>query len=375
MSDVNRHDDSAIDPSNSMELPTPVEVPIPMELPTPVELPIPVALSTPARQISIAFEQFGYTPREIAFLALATVHSGFFVKRQWAKFAGAQDRRASEFLTVLMDRGHIRSLPFGRDTVYHIGSHAIYHSIGRHPRGVEPFAITRKLMALDVVLEFPDRVWHGDEHEKIALFTGQFGLDKALLPVRRYHSRRASQGRILHYFGESFPIGVVTPAHSTSSVVTFVYVSHAERTTSAFQRFVLAYAPLMSRLPAAIVLYVSSGGNWGSAAQAVFARHYPSGTAGGQDAVPARLTAHFESRRRFEHGQIGDLSSDEIEQLRSDLVRFRGARYDRLYHLWQSDNDASSARTPPPTLETYHIPFTYPVGGALEHPALRKRAK
>src|SRR5438132_743183 len=144
MSDVNRHDASAIDPSNSMELPTPVELPIPIELPT------PVALSTPARQISIALEQFGYTPREIAFLALATVHSGFFVKRQWAKFAGvAQDRRASEFLTVLMDRGHIRSLPFGRDTVYHIGSHAIYHSIGRHPRGVEPFAITRKLMVLD----------------------------------------------------------------------------------------------------------------------------------------------------------------------------------------------------------------------------------
>jgi hypothetical protein len=128
----------------------------------------------------------------------------------------------------------------------------------------------------------------------------------------------------------------------------------------------------MGHLPAVVVLYVSSGGNWGSTAKTVFARHYRSASSDDQPFVPGRLEAHFRARHRLEQGQIAGLSEAEMKQLRSDLARFRGAKYDRLYHSWQSNEAGLNSRTPRPSLEIYHIPFTYPVGGALEHPALTK---
>src|SRR5713226_5572844 len=193
MNVINRHDNS------TLELATSVAVSTPVDRSTPVEL------SISARQISSALEPFGYTPREIAFIALVAAHSGYFLKRQWQRFAGkGNGRRTSEFLAVLLDRGHIRALPFACETVYHIGSHAIYRAIGRSLRSIEPFTITRKLMALDVVLEFQDRVWYGTEQEKVALFTRGFGLDEAILPVRRFRNGRNPQSAI-HRFGEYFP--------------------------------------------------------------------------------------------------------------------------------------------------------------------------
>jgi hypothetical protein len=37
-------------------------------------------------------------------------------------------------------------------------------------------------MALDFVLEYPDYRFLAAEHEKVALFTGDLGLSKAILP-------------------------------------------------------------------------------------------------------------------------------------------------------------------------------------------------
>jgi hypothetical protein len=343
-------------------------------------------VATSADQRARAVEQFGYTPRQAAFIALVAVHSGYFVSRQWLKFAGiAHGHRTVEFLRALVARGHAHTLRCSQQaSVYHISSRAIYAAINeehnRHRRQIQPSSITQKLMSLDVVLAFRDRVWLGTEREKVALFTEQFGLDQAILPAKKYYSRENPTDVTIRHFVEKWPIGLESPS-TADPTVTLTYLNSGERTTAGFEAFLAVYRPLICRLPSAVVLYVSGGGDRGTDAQRVFDRHYGRGISR-RAFDPAQLASHFKSRQRLETGYSNEIALAEINQLRADLSRFCGPTYDRLYHLWQLNGDAvlnepnpsnaGNSSTPAssiargPRLETYRMPFIYPVANFTE---------
>ena len=76
--------------------------------------------------------QLGYTPREAAFLYLAGASSGFFLARQYARFA---QRRPGALIQQLIEKGqafgHLIALDCGqRRHIYHLCSRTIYRLIG-----------------------------------------------------------------------------------------------------------------------------------------------------------------------------------------------------------------------------------------------------
>ena len=152
------------------------------------------------------------------------------------------------------------------------------------------------------------------------------------------------------YFVEKLPIGV-----GPSSFVTLTYIANAVRTTDGFESFLGSHATLLARLPAVKVVYVSCGSDWGQRAQAVFTRRY----AAPNEPLFANLSAHFKARQRLETGDITGLSAPEMSQLRSDLAKFRGPFYDRLYHEWQSNPAREPATSSVPSVAIHHLPYTY----------------
>lgn len=345
---------------------------------------------TPAERAA-AVQTFGYTPRQAAFIALVAEHSGYFVRRQWLTFAGLANGQCSvEFFGALVARGHARAVQYGRYAhVYHIASRPLYAAMreehNRHRRQVEPSTITQKLMTLDLVLAFRDRAWYGTEREKVALFTERYGLDAAILPAKTYQALRGIPRSSVRHFVEKYPVGVGSASASPSpaSPVTFTYISAGEGTAAGFETFLRAYAPLIARLPAVAVLYVSRGSDWGRAAQIAFGRRYPlvGSRRPAESIEPPRLAEHFRARQRLETGDLAHMSARDMEHLRSELARFRGPAYDRLYHAWQSTGDAVLATAQPmksapqspgstPIFEAHHLPYTYPLAPSEHRPAV-----
>ena len=70
----------------------------------------PIAAPT-ADQRAHALEQFGYTPRQAAFIALVAVHSGYFVRRHWLKFSRrVHGHCTTDFFAALVAHGHARTI-------------------------------------------------------------------------------------------------------------------------------------------------------------------------------------------------------------------------------------------------------------------------
>ncbi|MBM3789754.1 MAG: hypothetical protein FJW35_05320 [Acidobacteria bacterium] len=126
----------------------------------------------------------GYTERESAFLVLAALHSGHFLRRQYLTFTGGCKGRIDDLLVrKVIERRHGRGERTGSHTcLYHLCSRALYRLIcesdNRNRRAKSPYAIKVKLMALGFVLEHPHYRFVATEHDKVAFFTGDLGLRK-----------------------------------------------------------------------------------------------------------------------------------------------------------------------------------------------------
>jgi hypothetical protein len=120
-----------------------------------------------------ALQELGYSPREAAFLCLAALHNGFFLRRQYLGFVEADRGRADDqFVTRICNHGHVRIITGkARILVYHLCSRPFYRAIGkgenRHRRMRPMCAIRAKLMALDYVLAHPGVHFLATEEEKV----------------------------------------------------------------------------------------------------------------------------------------------------------------------------------------------------------------
>ena len=251
-----------------------------------------------------ALEELGYTERESAFLCLAALHSGYFLRRQYSGFLGHSAGCADDTLVrKLISKEHAREISTSRRTLlYHLCSRPLYGAIGqpdnRHRRERPPFAIKAKLMALDFVLQNPGNRFLATEEEKVAHFAGNRGVPKDQLPAKAYRSHTSGQVTE-RYFVEKFPIYLASePAFP--AVVAFSYIDEGIMASLGFETYLKRYLRLFRSLRHTRITYVGTRERGFRAAEKTFNRffgiqgHNPSG---GRDP----------DRRLIEYFQLEDL--------------------------------------------------------------------
>ena len=103
--------------------------------------------------------------------------------------------------------------------LYHLCSRPFYATLGeednRNRRERPPFAIKNRLMGLDFVLGHPENTYLATEREKVDFFTGTLGIDRSLLPIKRFVSQQ-SKATTDRYFVDKYPI-FITPSEDKQS--------------------------------------------------------------------------------------------------------------------------------------------------------------
>jgi hypothetical protein len=146
----------------------------------------------------LALRDWGYGPRQAAFLALVMLHGGYFVRRQIDRFLHCKDGGvATAFLRELVCRRHARLAVYRRRTrVYHVSARPLYAAIGeehnRNRRAVAPAETARKVMTVDLVLHTQPAQFLATEREKVAYLTDTCHVSQGVLQPPGLAARRTS---------------------------------------------------------------------------------------------------------------------------------------------------------------------------------------
>lgn len=289
-------------------------------------------------------QRLGYSEREAAFLCLAALHGGYFLRRQYCRFLGKPaGGTAAQLIEKLLAKEHAKGTTFATNIhIYHLSARPLYAALGqednRNRRLRQPVTIKRKLMAFDFVLKHPGNEYLTTEQEKICHFTGHLGLDRAVLPASRYASRQQVTER---YFVEKFPIFLSPSAEpSAPPVVSFCFVDEGEATLSGFWTFLQRYSQLFGRLREFQMVYVAGSDIHFRAAEGAFERF--SQQALGRknsfrgDPFLRRLLEHFAARRLYESQQWAGFDRAKLLRYRDDRQEFSGEKFDALYGQWKA---------------------------------------
>ncbi len=321
------------------------------------------------------FRRFGYDANEAAFLVLAAIHSGYFVRRQFAEFLG-QERGGSEqrFIEKLLQKRHATFTRYHQNKfVYHIRAKTIYNRLGqtenRNRRDKAPRTLKRKLMCLDFVLAHRGKRFLETESEKVAYFTADREIPLADLPVRRYLSRN-SNAPTDRYFVDKLPVFVDGgDSFSPLPVVHFAYVDEGAETLQGFETFLEQYRPLFSALGAFEVVYVGNSSIWFQKAAKLFARVDGEPTPLSPDEL--ELVEYFEVRRKFEARDFAGLDTDRIVRYREQKRQYADAAHEELFRRWLLEGDSAVDRKAPPakaaqaSFRTMLIPHDYDIFGEI----------
>ena len=130
--------------------------------------------------------KLGYTPREAAFLYLAGMHSGYFLRRQYNQFVAREDGATSQRLCEkVTERGHAETMDYGQKRfVFHLQAKAIYRLLGiedsQNRRRKGDREIKARLMQLDYLLDCFGSQFLETERVKVEFFHRKLGV-----PLRR----------------------------------------------------------------------------------------------------------------------------------------------------------------------------------------------
>lgn len=225
----------------------------------------------------------GYTEREAAFLYLAALHSGYFLRRQYVRFIErGRGALAAQFLRRAFALGHIQSIACGQVRfVYHLTSTEVYAAAGlgasHHRRLKSDATIKSRLMVLDFVLDHLGDTLLDTEESKVNHFTGVLSLDASLLP----RSRGVA-------FAEEFPLIL-----NKDGGISFSYVDEGALSASSLERFLSRHAPLFRALPSFQLLYLSDSNRDFDRASRLFATKFLDEQAPGTTLLTPRGVDHF----------------------------------------------------------------------------------
>ncbi len=130
-----------------------------------------------------AIASFGLTERQARFLTTVMLHSGVFVRRQYAAFAGiTHGQKVHDFVETLVARKFVTPIELGstgRAKIFHVHHKPLYAAIGepenRNRRRVAVDRSIERLMVLDGVLWDQSLTWLGSEREKRRYFRDRLG--------------------------------------------------------------------------------------------------------------------------------------------------------------------------------------------------------
>ena len=312
---------------------------------------------TDAQRIA-SLQRLGYTAREAAFLSLVALHGGYFIRRQYQRFAGYRGRLEERFLRRADSLGHIRSEIYpNRTEVYHVFARAIYRAVGdednRNRRPRSAFSIKAKLMALDFVLAHPAAQFLATEGEKLEHFCGQRAVDRTFLPGKTYSASRPS-GQTRRYFIEKYPIFLDRTDAATPPLASFCYVDEGVLSNSGFTSFLKRYGLLFAALGRFRLVYVAAEHKPFRRAERAFDR-FTEALANPEAATPGgRMGDYFRLRRLLETRQYGQLNKAKLDRLRDLSQRFSTPRPSRASSSGQKPSRrrrgwAGSTRTLKPT--------------------------
>ena len=331
----------------------------------------------PSRDRIDALKSLGYTRREAAFLALAALHSGYFLRRQYQAFAGYRGKVEESLLERAATLGHFRSTIYpNRTEVYHVFARAIYRALGdednrnRRPRPV--FSIKAKLMALDFVLAHQAARFLATEHERLEYFSGQRAIDRALLPGKTY-SARSPTDQTRRYFIEKYPIFLDRTDDAVPALASFCYVDEGVLSNSGFTSFLKRYGPLFAALARFRLVYVAAEHKPFRRAERAFDR-FTEALANPEAATPGgQMGEYFRLRRLFETRQYGQLNKAKLDRLRDLSQRFQHSATESHFKQW-AKSVATKTRLGrvDAHFEAYRLPHSYDIFGT--HPGPKSDA-
>ena len=170
-----------------------------------------------------ALKPLGWTGRDAAWLALVCLHSGAFLRSQYAAHHRCPEWTARQIVHRLLSQKLAREQALARDRggasqhVCHVTARPIYRALDiehvRHRRHSRAALLFRRLLSLDYVIEHPHLPWLPTEQEKVAHFTA-LGIPLSDLPQRTFKGAVAPTRR---YFAVKLPIA------ADQRSATFVY--------------------------------------------------------------------------------------------------------------------------------------------------------
>ena len=185
----------------------------------------------------------GYTQREAAFLCIAALQSGYFLRRQFLSFIeGAYGKSDTNLTKKVLERRHAKATVLRyNQTLYHLCSKPLYTALGesdnRNRREHFVFTIKARLMALDYVLQHRNDTYLATESRKGEHFRDTLGIDSEYLPSKRYTGKISGEDTV-RYFVDKYPIAI---AHGPVPVVRFCYIDEGLHSTSGFERYLEQY--------------------------------------------------------------------------------------------------------------------------------------
>lgn len=272
----------------------------------------------------------GYTEREAAFLRLAALQSGYFVRRQFNEFNGRECGAVCQrFISRSLDRGHIKPLDaLGGRVVYHVCSSQIFARLGdpdnRNRRDHQNDTVRRRLMALDYVLQRREEDWLLTEHEKFEF------LSKAQTAGT---AAEILAGGAKRMFGDNQPI-------SGGRYPKFGFIDDGLRTLSSWELFLRDHRLLLQNLDQAEVVFASADLGRVQGAENLFRRLVAGEVARGR-IDSARLARFFEARKLFEAKRYEHFDKGRLDELREDKRVFAGQQFELLFQRWQEQGDSA----------------------------------
>jgi len=297
-----------------------------------------------------ALREFGYSPKESEFVTKAALHSGYFLARQFNEGRGNPVMRLCQKVVSL---GHATVKVYGKRTrLYHLQAKPLYRALGqtdnRHRKEQDTYRLRAKLMGFDYVLLHPEYRYLPTEQDKLDYFCDERGLGLEILPTKMYTGENGDRTR--RYFIEKFPIRI-DPA---TGAIAVCYVDAGVFADIAFSTWLGHYAPLITALGRAEIVYVANSEARFPEAARKFAKVFPLPNA----PLPADMLAYFAERRDLESGRALGRTQAQLDAFRKLTKRYSDSRYERQYEVWKA---AQSTPEEPLniTFSTFAVPFSY----------------
>jgi hypothetical protein len=309
-------------------------------------------------------ENAGYTEHEAAFLYLAAVHSGYFLRRQFSRFV-QRDRGglADKFIQKALHLDHLQVIECGQARhVYHLTSRPMYQTILRgdsqHRRFKGFGYMQSRLLILDFVLDNLADTILENEAAKVDFFAARCSVRPELLP-------RGWAGRAV-LFPDGYPIFV-----SKDGTPRFTFFEDGSVTLTRFERYLDQYRPLFSALQAFELVYVSDVEKSFPFAHAAFAAHFTETQIAGVSEQTPFGVEHFLQylhARELHESRGWPVTGSDLRVLEEGEPFYTTLEHQALYAAWKMRSTSAGKirqrfvhQGPQVKFVTVALPYIYPL--------------